>query len=242
MEQQPYSAELGDFYNKHYKTDKPKEIILPALYEEGGNEVSPEKLSAAYRYNSTDTPEKLQEKYHIRMNEEWADTHTDDLRNYVIRAHNHDGDFEIYKYGLDADKLTGKIIYPGGSYNYQGFTVTQGGFDPFKDVYEAENAASDYRSNQEVEQYYHYASLSEQAGTADNVLYQYGPASDDNNPSGLYFKDGVRSITGALTGYDGLYFSALVPWAVTEPVDAGRYDAAAFIGYTDGKYRNTFYT
>ncbi len=242
VEQQPYSAELGDFYNKHYKTDKPKEIILPALYEEGGNEVSPEKLSAAYRYNSTDTPEKLQEKYHIRMNEEWADTHTDDLRNYVIRAHNHDGDFEIYKYGLDADKLTGKIIYPGGSYNYQGFTVTQGGFDPFKDVYEAENAASDYRSNQEVEQYYHYASLSEQAGTADNVLYQYGPASDDNNPSGLYFKDGVRSITGALTGYDGLYFSALVPWAVTEPVDAGRYDAAAFIGYTDGKYRNTFYT
>ena len=123
VEQQPYSAELGDFYNKHYKTDKPKEIILPALYEEGGNEVSPEKLSAAYRYNSTDTPEKLQEKYHIRMNEEWADTHTDDLRNYVIRAHNHDGDFEIYKYGLDADKLTGKIIYPGGSYNYQGFTA-----------------------------------------------------------------------------------------------------------------------
>ncbi len=44
VEQQPYSAGLGDFYNKHYKTDKPKEIVLPALYEDGGNVVSPEKL------------------------------------------------------------------------------------------------------------------------------------------------------------------------------------------------------
>ena len=31
--------------------------------------------------------------------------HTDDLRSYVIRAHNNDGDYEIYKYGLDIDKL-----------------------------------------------------------------------------------------------------------------------------------------
>ena len=242
VEQQPYSAKLGDFYNKHYKTDKPKEIILPALYEDGGNVVSPEKLSDMYRYASTDTPEILQKKYHIRMNEEWSKAHTDDLRNYVIRAHNQDGDFEVYKYGLAADKLTGKITYPGSDYSYQGFTVTQEAFDPYKDVYEGENAASDYRSNQKVEKYYHYASLSERAGTTDDVLFPYGPAADEDNPSGFYFKDGVKSITGALTGYDGLYFAALVPWSVTEPVNAADYNGAAFSGYADGKYRNTFYT
>ncbi|MCQ4991371.1 hypothetical protein NE599_20505, partial [[Clostridium] symbiosum] len=32
--------------------------------------------------------------------------------------------------------------------------------------------------------YYHYASLSEQAGTADDVFFLHGPADDDNNPSG----------------------------------------------------------
>ena len=157
MEQQPYSAGLGDFYNKHYKTDKPKEIVLPALYEDGGNVVLPEKLCDIYQYTGTDTPENLQKKYHIRMNEEWSAAHTGDLRDYVIRAHNRDGDFEVYKYGLAADKLTGKIAYPGGDYSYQGFTVTQEAFDPYKDVYECENTASDYRSNQKVEKYYHYA-------------------------------------------------------------------------------------
>ncbi|MCQ4991518.1 hypothetical protein NE599_21375, partial [[Clostridium] symbiosum] len=40
-----------------------------------------------------------------------------------------------------------------------------------------------YRSNQKVEKYYHYASLSEQAGTADDVFFLHGPADDDNNPS-----------------------------------------------------------
>lgn len=176
------------------------------------------------------------------MNEEWSAAHTGDLRDYVIRAHNRDGDFEVYKYGLAADKLTGKIAYPGGDYSYQGFTVTQEAFDPYKDVYECENTASDYRSNQKVEKYYHYASLSEQAGTADDVFFLHGPADDDNNPSGFYFKDGVKTITGVRTGYDGLYFAALVPWSVTEPADAEEYSAAAFSGYADGKYRNTFYT
>lgn len=242
VEQQPYSAGLGDFYNKHYKTDKPKEIVLPALYEDGGNLVSPEKFCDIYQYTGTYTPENLQKKYHIRMNEEWSAAHTGDLRDYVIRAHNRDGDFEVYKYGLAADKLTGKIAYPGGDYSYQGFTVTQEAFDPYKDVYECENTASDYRSNQKVEKYYHYASLSEQAGTADDVFFLHGPADDDNNPSGFYFKDGVKTITGVRTGYDGLYFAALVPWSVTEPADAEEYSAAAFSGYADGKYRNAFYT
>lgn len=231
VEQQPYSAELGDFYNKHYKTDSPKEIILPSLYEPDGNKGAPSVYHAFYKYDSKDTPEELQKKYQIRMNEEWSDTHTDDSRNYVIQAHNQDGDFEIYKYGLDADKLAGMVIYPEGSCAYQGFSMAQELFDPYKDVYETENAACGYKSNQKVEPYYHYASISEQSGTAA-----------DNNPIGFCFKDGVKTITGSLTGYDGKYFAALVPWTVTEPVDASIYDAETFTGYADGAYRNTFYT
>lgn len=242
VEQQPHSAELGDFFNKHYKTDKPKEIILPALYESGGNEGSPEQFNTFYEYGSQDEPEQMQKKYLIRMNEEWAQSRSDDLRHYVIRAHNNDGDFEVYKYGLDADKLSGTIEYSGDSFHYRGFAIAQRDWNPYKDVYETENAACVYRPNEKVGRYYRYGALSEQAGTDDNVLYLNGTGTDSNNPSGFYFKDGVKCISGTLTGYDGRYFAALVPWAATEPADAGRYDAAAFTGYADGKYRNTFYT
>lgn len=241
VEQQPFSAELGDFYNKHYKTDQPKEIILPALYEEGENEEAAEAYHRDYQFSSEDTPEELQKKYYIRVNEEWKENHTDDLRNYVIRAHNNDGDFEIYKYGLAAGRLTGRITYPGGSFDYQGFSVNQEEFNPYKDVYKTENTASVYRSNEKVGTYYRYASVSERAGTADNVLYQSGAAADDNNLSGFYFKDGVKTITGVLTGYDGTYYAALVPWTVTEPADAVTDETDGFTGYADGKYRNTFY-
>lgn len=241
VEQQPYNAELGDFYNKHYKTDQPKEIVLPALYEEGGNEGATEVCNRNYQFNSEDTPEELQKKYYIRVNEEWKENHPDDLRNYVIRAHNNDGDFEIYKYGLAAGKLAGRVTYPGGSFDYKGFSITQEEFNPYKDVYKTENAASVYRSNERVGTYYRYASVSEQSGTADNVPYQSETAVSGSNPSGFCFKDGVKTITGVLTGYEGKYFSALVPWTVTEPADAGGDKTDGFTGYADGKYRNTFY-
>ena len=58
----------------------------------------------------------------------------------------------------------------------------------------------------------------------------------------VLFQGWSKTITGVRTGYDGLYFAALVPWSVTEPADAEEYSAAAFSGYADGKYRNTFYT
>lgn len=242
VEQQPYSAEQGDFPNKHYKTDKPKEIILPSVYETGGNDAAEELYSHFYEYNSKLTPEESAGKYRIRMNEEWADTHTDDLRGYVIRAQNNDGDFEIFKYGMSTDRLNGTITYPGGSYNYNGFHIVQEAFKPYKDVYASENAACVYRSNQTVGKYYHYASLSEQAGTADQVMYPTKTAADDNNSPGFIFRDGVKTITGSLTGYDGIYCSALVPWTVTDPVNAGIYEPERFTGFADGKYRNTFYT
>ena len=33
VEQQPYQEKLGDFRNKHYQVDKPKEVVLPVVYE-----------------------------------------------------------------------------------------------------------------------------------------------------------------------------------------------------------------
>lgn len=219
VEQQPYSANLGDFFMKHYRTDKPKEIVIPTIYKAGANETEPEKMNEFYHYNRLDSPESLAGKYHVRMNEEWASNDAGDLRRHIIRAHNHDGDFEIYKYGLDADRLTGSITYPGGGFDYQGFTIAQEAFDPYKDVYAEENHACEYKSNQKVGRYYHYASLSEQAGGGD-----------------------VKTITGALTGYDGKYFSALVPWTVTEPLNDAAYDPERFTGYADGMFSNTFYS
>lgn len=245
VEQQPSSAELGDLYNKHYRIDHPKEIVLPSVYEVGKDISAPEMMDQFYQYNSSDTPEELQKKYHIRFNEEWGNgwgkSHKDDLRGYVIRAHNNDGDYEIYKYGLEPDKLEGTITYPSGAYTYQGFSVAQETGDPYKDVYEGENVASRYKINDDVEQYYQYASLSEDARIANNVLYQHEFAMDDNSPSGFYFRDDVKTMTGSQTAFDGRYASALVPWTVAEPVDAGIYDSALFTGYAEGRYQNTFY-
>lgn len=39
--------------------------------------------------------------------------------------------------------------------------------------------------------------------------YPYGEKADDNNPAGFYLKDHVRTITGALTGFDGAVFSGI---------------------------------
>lgn len=242
VEQQPYPAYLGDFYNKHYQIDRPKEIAVPSLYKEDGNRRPSPYFDSFYEYDSRHTPEQLASDYLIRMNEEWAQTHTDETERYVIRAHGSDGPFEVYKYGLDADKRTGQgaVFEDGGS--YQGFSFVQEAYAPYKALYHTDHPESIYHSNPAVGAYYHYASLSEQAKTADNVLFSHAPESDADNPPGVYFKDGVKTITGALTGYDGQYFAALVPWTVTEPPAPDAYDAALFTGYADRTFRNTFYT
>ena len=94
-EQQPYRSEWLDYANKHYEIDKPRELSLPAVYEQDGD-----ILSSRYVYQKEDTPSQLAEKYLIRFNEEWAENQTQSLREYLISGHNHDGDFEIYPYGL----------------------------------------------------------------------------------------------------------------------------------------------
>ncbi|MGN0372474.1 MAG: SpaA isopeptide-forming pilin-related protein [Enterocloster sp.] len=85
--------------SRHYKRDEPREIVLPFVPDipESENEGISDQERADYsmgstyfRYSSSDTPEDLIRKYKIRFNEE----------THVIRAHGHDGDFLIFKYGL----------------------------------------------------------------------------------------------------------------------------------------------
>ena len=131
-EQQP-TKELA---NKHYKTDRPKEIQVPSVYAAGTNTNPVATLDPHCQYDAgmALTDQAKAENYLIRFGEEW-DKNGGDQRQYVIRAHSHDGNFEVYKYGLEPDKLTGTIRYSGGSYEYDGFSITQDTFDPLKDYY-----------------------------------------------------------------------------------------------------------
>lgn len=227
VEQQPYSEELGDFANKHYKIDSPKELILPAVYKDGTD-----NYDDTYKYDAAMTSDQAQEKFNIRFGEE----------THIIEAHNDNGDFEVYKYGLDVDSLL------------TNFKITQSEFGPYKDSYNDvgifnEGHINPYYLNQDaggkgksgtedVSTYYHYSSVSEDNGTANNVLYPNGPDKDDNNPSGFYFDDNVNTRTGEHTAYEGKYSAALVPWTITEPADG---KADTFSGYATMNFRNTFY-
>lgn len=227
VEQQPYNEELGDFANKHYKIDSPKELILPAVYKEGTD-----NYDDTFKYDAAMTSDQAQEKFNIRFGEE----------THIIEAHNDNGDFEVYKYGLDVDSLL------------TNFKITQSEFGPYKDSYNDvgifnEGHINPYYLNQDaggkgksgtedVSTYYHYSSVSEDNGTANNVLYTNGPDRDDNNPSGFYFDDNVNTRTGEHTAYEGKYSAALVPWTITEPADG---KADMFSGYATINFRNTFY-
>lgn len=225
VEQQPYNDEKGqyDFYNKHYRIDAPKEIVLPAVYEEDGDGAVTAEYADRYLYQSAYTPEELASNYQIRFQEEWAGNHRDDIRGYVIRAHNASGDFEVYKYGLDVDKLTGAVE----GKPYEGWKVTQDTYDPLKDYYndplvntkeEGGNPDSHYYPSDEIEKRYHYASVSEDGGTAE----------------------GVPVMKGEQIAYEGRYAPMLVPWTVTEPVSGSH--TALFSGYADRQFENTFYS
>jgi len=87
---------------------------------------------------------------------------------------------------------------------------------------------------------YHYASVSEDAGTADKVMFKNG-ATDENNRSGMSFHNNVKTMTGERTAYEGLYAPMLVPYTVTKTIDVNNYSAAGFVGYADSNIRNTFY-
>lgn len=278
------------FENKHYTVQKPQEISVPTVYKE-----NTEELNDKYNYDSKIKPDGedgMTGKYQIRFNEEISENkrENDDERNYVIRSHNASGDFEVYKYGLDIDRLSGNINYNGGSYDYKGFMIAQDEKDPLKDYYntivdskqnggnenahylsddknpnvnvasgqnyyaitrkdndfvDTEDTPTDYlirdinsnNSNQPIEVRYHYGSVSENTGIANNVAFNNGDERNDNNPTGIYYKDNVKTLTGNRTIYDGKYASALVPYTI---VADNANDYGELRGFANVHFKNEF--
>ena len=185
-EQQPYSAKLQDFRNRHYRIDSPKEITVPSVYaaEEGAD--GSDILSDAYIYESEMGLDAMTERYGIRFGEE----------SHVLTAHNSSGSFEIYKYGLALRDIENGTDGAGGDAH---FALTQSVWKPYPNYYndlddQKKEAGSYYLSGgldgrEEIGRIYHYSSVTEEGGTAD----------------------GRAAMTGMLTACDGLYSAALVP-------------------------------
>lgn len=284
VEQQPMRRDdsVNDWDNRSYTIEKPKEVILPSLYDGAESNDTTDNYDPHYSYDPAQTSEDQakEDNYLIRFGEEWSDDAPNtgqDERQYVIRAHGYDGDFEVYKYGLDVDLLNpAQIRYGGGlsdGFAYAGWNQVQEDFDPLKDTYNTahrgkdgaettppENGGNDgagYDGAEKtngantangssyngtaVENRYFYGSVSEDKGSADKVMFK-GGTTDDNNVSGMQWKDDVISMTGELTAYDGKYAPMLVPWTVTAPADIHAYDSENFSGYADVNERDGFYT
>ena len=174
--------------NRHFNKDYPKEITLPFIPDisqdanTGETDVNDQTGSPYYRYDSTDTPEELIRKYKIRFNEE----------THIIKAHGQDGDFEVYKYGLDRDAR------PGHSLTSK---------EPYDPEYMDGN-------NDTVKAYYRgYTSQSEDAGMMDKVVYD-GYETDSGQ---MEVRDNVPVMSGMQTAIDGKYAPMLVPWTVLAP-------------------------
>lgn len=247
-EQQPEYAALNDFANKHYQTDKPREVVLPAVYADyAGSQASPELMNDYYNYDAAASPAEQERKYHIRFHEE----------DRVIQAHNGSGDFEVFPYGLDIDRISNGAGTAGaGDY----FALTQAEYKPYKNYYNDQDdrttgnvpyyLAEGKSGRDAVSGIYRFSSVSEHAGKADDVPYMGGMADEDNVP-GIWYRDQVPVMHGVQTAFDGKYASMLVPWTVSAPGSAAE-EKSDSINQTDGessyrgfsytKLRNRFYT
>ena len=166
VEQQP-----TEIPQKHYQIDSPKEVELPFIPQVDEDGTVHDKIpSPEYLYDSELTPEELAERYLIRFNEEV----------HVIKAHNDDGDFEVFKYGLEPDSA--------------------------KDC-----------QNDAVAAYYHYGSISENAGTIDDVYYETYYDRDGTISDYGVTLDDVATMTGKSTAIDRKFAKALIPWSVLDP-------------------------
>ncbi|MSS36470.1 hypothetical protein [Clostridium porci] len=284
VEQQPMRRDdaVNDWDNRSYTIEKPKEVVLPSVYDDTQSNDTTDNYDTHYNYDPKMTTEDQAkaENYLIRFGEEWSDEAPNagqDERQYVIRAHGYDGDFEVYKYGLDVDLINStENRYSNGisdGFAYAGWKQAQEEFDPLKDTYNTEhrgkdgaettpaeeggNDAAGYMGADKtngvgtangstyngtaIENRYFYAGISEDRGLADNVMFK-GGTTDDNNPSGMQWKDDVISMTGELTAYADKYAAMLVPWTVTAPADLHEYSSENFSGYADVNERDGFYT
>ena len=166
VEQQPEGI-----LQKHYAIDAPQEVEIPYVPQVDEDGTVHEKLpSKEFLYDAAMTPEELMERYDIRFNEE----------SHVIYAHNNDGDFEVFKYGLEPDIQ--------------------------RDC-----------QNDTVAAYYHYGSISEDAGTLDHVYYETYYDREGNITDYGVTKDGVDTMTGVSAAVDRKFAKALIPWSVLDP-------------------------
>lgn len=207
VEQQPTGIP-----QKHYAIDAPQEVEIPFIPQVDADGTVHDKLpSTEYLYDKEMTPEELGERYHIRFNEE----------THVIYAHNHDGDFEVFKYGLEPDSQ--------------------------KDC-----------QNDAVAGYYHYGSVSEDAGTLDGVYYE--TYYDRNGTLADYgvTLDHVDTMTGISTAVDRKFAKALIPWSVLDPRigevindegDVGNRDSGLeedgsfnFVAFSQADFENELYS
>jgi uncharacterized surface anchored protein len=236
-EQQPKYSNLGDLKNKHYQIDKPREVSLPSVYADyNGSQATPEVTNNYYNYSAGTTQPEMECKYKIRFNEERVNT---------IKGRNADGDFDVYKYGMDIDNIRNGITGTGsGDY----FALSQNGFKPLKNYYNEQDDRINgnvpyYRSEglsgrEAVSKYYRFSSVAENKGIANDV------------PFPGQYKDNVTTMQGVQIAYDGKYAPMLVPWtvvasdnAVTEVEDSSLSPngESSYKGFGYTKFNNRFY-
>ncbi len=276
VEQQPerIDGRVNDWKNRSYSVEKPKEIIVPSVYDGPQANFEGDNYEPFFTFdrNGSTQEQASESRYLIRFGEEWSKNvpNTDqDERHYVIRAHNYHGDYEIYKYGLDIDKLnSGEKTYPddrgytgihygGDTFTYVGWNYTQEDLDPLKDYYD-----TSHRGEQGIQKIgkenggcegsgYMAVEKTDGAETANGEAYDgkglkdrffYGSISEDTGRADKPWKEGAEAMTGELTAYDGNYGPMLVPWTVTAPADLHHYDSKEFSGYADVNERNGFFS
>ena len=136
VEQQPQyvgtdAAAYNDFINKHYKTDRPKEVKVPSVYEGDVSDDTTDNYATKYTCDYSKSSEHWASvSYLIRFAEEWNQNGSGTPK-HVIRAHSFYGDFEVYPYGLDVDNLSGSV----SSGPYIGYTIVQTEKSPSKSCY-----------------------------------------------------------------------------------------------------------
>ncbi len=215
VEQQPHYAGLKDFDNRHYRIDSPKEVVVPSVYLATEEEGSDDALSAEYIYQSSMTMEEMTGRYGIRFGSEIRQAAGREIP-YVTDAHNDSGDFEIYKYGVDIGLLSNGV-HETGKEGY--FALTQDAWKPYQNYYNDSDDRSGHvtyylscgKSGREaVGQVYRYSSVAESAGIANGVAFAGGTATEEN-PAGIFYRDGVKTMSGVKTAYEGLYSPMFVP-------------------------------
>lgn len=262
-EQQPrytgteYGRDLGDLANKHFETDAPREVELPAVYADyAGSQTSPGEWNTYYNYNAAETQAEMERKYHIRFNEETI-TAPGQADSRLIYAHSDRGDYSVYPYGLDIEQIqNGASSASEGDY----FALTQSRYRPYKNYYnetdDREAAKVTYYlsegqfGREAVAEVYRYSSVSEQSGRADDVAYAGMSASTADNVLGTVYRDQVAIMHGVLTAYDGKYAPMLVPWGVAAPADeeiekdlsvTEADGESSYIGFSYAHLRDRFY-